>query len=195
MATLRNLIDGRSLDCTGRSDVFKHLEKAHRQKVKSDLANTKLQVALAPTRKLLELSDQMHPAPGQQNNVDQNGNPVNLQNPQLGQNGQPIPNQAPPVRPGIGQPNAQKNNQQTQKKSGFPIANKTSTKDKLATDKENKTKAKGKGIEVHVKAGSKKIDQLNVKKKKLRANDYHDTPQLSQMPSRGIGLSSSRKRY
>jgi hypothetical protein len=156
MATLRGLIDGREIDCNATQDVFKHLEKAHRAKLKSDLTNVKLQTKLAPTRKLLELVDQMHPAPGDNQNqqVDNNGNPVNLQNPQLNQQGQPIPNQAPPMKPGMGQPNVQnKSTQIPQKKPAFGNANKTSTKDKLDQDKNKKQVGGKKGLEIHVKAG------------------------------------------
>jgi hypothetical protein len=191
MATLRGLIDGREIDCNATQDVFKHLEKAHRAKLKSDLTNVKLQTKLAPTRKLLELVDQMHPAPGDNQNqqVDNNGNPVNLQNPQLNQQGQPIPNQAPPMKPGMGQPNVQnKSTQLPQKKPAFGNANKTSTKDKLDQDKNKKQVGGKKGIEVHVKAKGERINQLNVKKKTKRY-DFHDDAGISQMPSRGIGLS------
>jgi hypothetical protein len=191
MATLRGLIDGREIDCNATQDVFKHLEKAHRAKLKSDLTNVKLQTKLAPTRKLLELVDQMHPAPGDNQNqqVDNNGNPVNLQNPQLNQQGQPVPNQAPPIKPGMGQPNIQnKSTQISQKKPAFGNANKTSTKDKLDQDKNKKQVGGKKGFEIHVKAKSAKIDQMNVKKKTKRF-DFHDDAGISQMPSRGIGLS------
>jgi hypothetical protein len=200
MATLRNLIDGKSLDANATDDVFNHLKNAKKAKLKNDMANIKLQTKLAPTRKLLELVDQEHPMPGQQQQVDQNGNPVNLNNPQMDQQGNPIPNQAPQMKPGIGQPNVAKGNQNVlQKKPGFPNANKTSTKDKLANDKNKKQVGGKKGIEVHVKANSKKIDQLNVKKKKMKGQDmekvdYHSNPGVSQMPSRGIGLSGSRNK-
>jgi hypothetical protein len=255
MATLRNLIDGKSLDANATDDVFNHLKNAKKAKLKNDMANIKLQTKLAPTRKLLELVDQEHPMPGQQQQVDQNGNPVNLNNPQMDQQGNPIPNQAPPMRPGIGQPNVAKGNQNIpQKKPGFPNANKASTKDKLENDKNKKQVGGKKGVEIHVKAGglgsgrkssmgmtkqehesaqrqaedsahqssgkekemwqkkaemhqkyinelsnsTKKIDQLNVKKKKMKGQDmekidYHSNPGISQMPSRGIGLSGNKK--
>lgn len=195
MANLRDLIDGRSVDMHSKSDVFNTLKDVKDKQSDVDLATLKLHQKLAPARQLLQLVDQDHPMPGsqQQQQFDQNGNPIPMQNQQ--QPGQQM-------NPASGAQQTNQNMKQggqqqmpgqkmqpgaRQKKSAFGNANKSSTKDKMNNNKNKKQVGGKKGVEIHVKAKSER--------KKLHGRfDYHDDAGKDDASGRGIGLSTSSKK-
>ena len=190
MSGLRALIDGKAVDSMDNNDVFNHLKNTKQAKMNYDLAKTQLHTKLAPTRQMLELIDQEHPLDSDQTQeIDPvTGQPVQQQQNNVAKPGQQMNPNSP----------RQQTNQNLKKDvAAKPAMNKSAATNKPSNKPASKSPSKkkdssGRGFEVHVKAQGKKIDQMNVRKKKMKGNDYHDTPQLSQMPSRGIGLSSSR---
>ena len=186
MANLRDLIDCKAVDTMDKGDVYDHLKKTKVAQLNYDLEKAQLHQKLAPTRQMIDLVDKDHPMDDGQNQqqLDEQGNPVGLQNQQ-------------PMKPGMGNNVAKPMNQMRpatpmqQKKPGFPNANKTSTKSKMSAKPKPKEKPQsGRGFEVHVKAKGERIDQMNVKKKKLKGRyDYHDNAGTDQGAGRGMGLS------
>ena len=195
VATLRNLIDAKAVDTMDKSDAFGHLKNVKQAKMNYDLAKQQLHQKLAPARQMIDMVDKEHPLDSNNPNNGQEVDP---------ETGQPIQeNQNTMMKPGMRpNPNSMRQNTSQNLKQDKPVAKKPNPAEAKANPNKKTIKPKndGKGrFEVHVKAeeDSAMIDQMNVrkKKKKLHGNDYHDTPQLSQMPSRGIGLSTSKKKH
>jgi hypothetical protein len=212
MANLRDLIDGKAVDVQAKSDVFNHLKDVKDKQNAVDVATLKLHNKLAPARQMIQMVDQQHPMPGQDNQqqqFDEQGNPLPMQQ---NQQQQPGMQTNPASATQQTNQNMQRNGQQPvagQKKPAFGNANKTSTKDKMSNDQNDKAKKKqvgGKkgGFEVHIK-GEKEpdeetIDQMNVKKSKSRKKlhsrwDYHNNSGVDQGAGRAMGLSGSKKKY
>lgn len=189
MANLRDLMDGKAVDANAKDDVFKHLENTQKAKNAYDIQKTKLHISLAPTRQLMNIVDNDHGIQNAPNGQDPNGGNPNDPANQQAKPGQQPNNAAKPGQPGAA----------GQKKPGFPNANKTSTKDKMANNKNSKTVGGKKGIEVSVKAGKAcpKCGKIMAKctcKGGVKANDYHDNPGMSVTPGRTVGLSGKAKK-
>jgi len=201
MPNLRDLIDGKAADVMAKSDVFNHLKDVKDKQNAVDVATLKLHNKLAPARQMIQMVDQQHPMPGQENQqqqFDSQGNPLPM--PQMNQQ-QP----GMQMNPNSAQQNTNQKLKQDgqqpvagQKKPAFGNTNKTSTKDKMENDQNNKSKKKQvggkKGLELHIKAedDEEMVDQMNVKKSKKKLHgrfDYHDNPGKDEGAGRGMGLS------
>jgi hypothetical protein len=198
MATLRDLIDAKAVDSHDTKDVFNHLKKVKDAQTRVDLAKTQLHQKIAPARQLIQMVDQMHPMPGQNQQFDENGNLI----PQMG-NGQ-LPNQMNPNNQDQSddasdqvdsKPNAL--NQAPNTKKPLQQNKGTSTKSKTTSSKSKSSKDnKKKGsFEVHIKGeGNTDSDRLRVKKMKTKKRfDFHDGDTQYVGSGRTVGVNFSRK--
>jgi len=198
MPTIRQLIDVKAADTMDKGDVFKQLEKTKRSQLSYKMDKMKLHQRLAPAKQMMDLIDKEHPLDSDAQEIDPTTGLPMIQ-PNMG-NQQQTPGKQ--MMPGGGQPNQRNQMQQKspqQQRPGSPNVNKSSPQNSKGSNTNSKSasgKDKGKGrFEIHVKADAGKIDQLNVKKK-MKANDYHNNTDIpGGGVGRGMGLSTSRRKY
>lgn len=200
MPTLRDMIDGKSVQLAGKDDdVFEHLKQAADAKNNYETTKLKLATKMAPARELLKGVDVMHPPNPDPNDPFQNpmqqtgaGGPGGvgqglqnqddlartgqMQRPATGSTIQDYMNQKAP------QPGAAGNN--GNKRLQTPESNKAQGKAPQRSESGMKQPKTAGGVDGKPAKKSKKV-KVEITDDKMSA-DYHDNPGVS-MPSRAIG--------